>query len=107
MVKTHLVNSGAQCKTYTRIGKGRVTQDNMIGGTANFTCDSNYALIGESTLTCQDNAKWDNSAPKCKKGNTSATFVSAGVSRFMIAFTDLRVCLGEFIDRDHAPVNPV
>ena len=34
------------------------------------------------------------------------TFVSAGGSWNLIAFTDLRVCLGEFIDRDHGPVDP-
>ena len=33
-------------------------------------------------------------------------FVSAGGSWNLIAFTDLRVCLGEFIDRDYGPVNP-
>ena len=24
----------------------------------------------------------------------------------LITFTDLQICLGEFIDRDHGPVNP-
>ena len=34
------------------------------------------------------------------------TFVSVGGSWNLIAFIDLRVCLGEFIERDHGPVNP-
>ena len=33
-------------------------------------------------------------------------FVLAGGSWNLIAFTDLRVSLGEFIERDHGPVNP-
>ena len=37
---------------------------------------------------------------------TTGAFVSAGGSWNLIAFTELRVCLGEFIERDHGPVNP-
>ena len=33
-------------------------------------------------------------------------FISAGGSWNLIAFPDLRVCLGEFIERDHGPVDP-
>ena len=37
---------------------------------------------------------------------TEGAFVSAGGSWNLIAFTDLRICLGEFIERNHGPVDP-
>ena len=37
---------------------------------------------------------------------SKGAFVSAGGSWNLIALTDLRVCLGEFIEYDHGPVNP-
>ena len=52
---------------------------NMQGNISTFICNSGYELVGNETLTCQDDGQWSVLPPVCqlqlgkKKNNHSAT----------------------------------
>ena len=44
------------------------TQSNVLDTTAIFSCVPGYQLIGNSTLTCEDDGRWNGSQPDCVGG---------------------------------------
>ena len=49
---------------------------NMQGDISTFICNSGYELVGNETLTCQDDGQWSALPPVCqlgKKNNHSTT----------------------------------
>ena len=41
---------------------------NTEGSVAHYACDSNYELVGRSTITCS-NGQWSHEAPTCECEN--------------------------------------
>lgn len=62
------------CGTLTAPSNGSVSQPNtLVGGTATYSCNTNYNLSGTATRTCQNTGAWGGTAPTCvaKAGNGS------------------------------------
>ena len=38
----------------------------MFGQTANYSCNTGYNLVGDSTRTCQATGNWSGSEPTCQ-----------------------------------------
>ena len=36
------------------------------GSVANYTCDTGYDLVGDTTRTCQSDGQWSGSEPTCQ-----------------------------------------
>ena len=55
----------ASCPELT-LANGDVSQTNTEGGTASYTCHSDYSLVdGDSPRTCQADGNWDGTEPQC------------------------------------------
>ncbi|XP_066300019.1 sushi, von Willebrand factor type A, EGF and pentraxin domain-containing protein 1-like [Branchiostoma lanceolatum] len=53
------------CPVQTAPNDGTVTGGNSYQATLQFDCDSGYNLVGDTTITCQEDGKWTSSAPTC------------------------------------------
>ena len=42
------------------------TAGTMFGQTANYSCNTGYNLVGDSTRTCQATGNWSGSEPTCQ-----------------------------------------
>ncbi|XP_019614393.1 PREDICTED: sushi, von Willebrand factor type A, EGF and pentraxin domain-containing protein 1-like [Branchiostoma belcheri] len=63
----HLYNVTAQqCPELTTLINGAVSGSNTYGEELTFTCDTGYALVGASTLSCQADGTWSGSPPTCE-----------------------------------------
>ena len=38
-----------------------------LGGTASYSCDTGFVLVGQATATCQSNGEWSSEAPTCER----------------------------------------
>ena len=57
-----------RCGGLSSPSNGRVTIiDETIGGTAVYTCNSGYTLVGRDTRTCQDDGSWSGTPPICRR----------------------------------------
>ena len=56
------------CGNLTDPGNGSVTHSagTTLGQTANYSCDTGYNVVGNSTRTCQAIGNWSGSAPTCQ-----------------------------------------
>ena len=56
------------CGTLNDPANGNVshTAGTTFGQTANYTCNTGYRLVGDSTRTCQATGVWSGSAPTCQ-----------------------------------------
>ena len=56
------------CGTLTNPDNGHVnhTAGTTVGQTANYSCNTGYALVGDSTRTCQATGEWSESEPTCQ-----------------------------------------
>ena len=103
-------------------GQVSITNDTP-GGTATYTCNSGYTLVGLETRTCQNNGEWSGSAPTCTRvtcpnlsnpTNGQVTFssgVSVGstatytcTSGYVIIGVSTRVCQGDGSWSGRAPI---
>ena len=67
----------SDCGSLTDVVNGSVTHTSgtAFGGTATYSCNTGYNLVGDSTRTCQATGVWSGSAPTCQgvllKGNAT------------------------------------
>jgi hypothetical protein len=55
-----------ECPLIASINDGSVTvNDNIEGGTAEFSCDPNYELVGANIIKCEASGQWDAAYPEC------------------------------------------
>ena len=56
------------CGNLTDPANGQVnhTAGTSLGQTANYSCNTGYNLVGDSTRTCQATEEWTGSAPTCQ-----------------------------------------
>ncbi|XP_066283044.1 sushi, von Willebrand factor type A, EGF and pentraxin domain-containing protein 1-like [Branchiostoma lanceolatum] len=54
-----------QCPALQSPLNGVVTEGNLFGNTATYTCDVGYLLSGVSTSTCLSTGAWTSQAPQC------------------------------------------
>ena len=56
------------CGELNSPSNGQVTIiDNTAGGTAVYTCNLGYTLVGRDTRTCQEDGSWSGTAPICRR----------------------------------------
>ena len=60
--------TAVDCGDLTDPANGRVdhTAGSSLGQTAQYSCDTGYNLVGDSTRTCQATGNWSGSAPTCQ-----------------------------------------
>ena len=57
-----------RCGGLNSPSNGQVTIiDDTAGGTAVYTCNSGYTLVGRDTRTCQEDGSWSGIAPICRR----------------------------------------
>ena len=57
------------CPNVSEPANGEVLLSGLsVGDTATFTCNTGYELVGEQTITCQNNGTLSNSPPVCLSG---------------------------------------
>lgn len=44
-----------------------VSDENLLGGVARYSCDETYVLDGPEERTCQDNGMWSGDEPMCTR----------------------------------------
>ncbi|XP_066265715.1 E-selectin-like isoform X2 [Branchiostoma lanceolatum] len=56
------------CDDTIEILNGQITASNGFcsGNDAQFSCDPGYELVGRSTVTCQEDRRWDGEIPTCR-----------------------------------------
>ena len=59
--------TAVNCGTLTNPSNGRVihTAGTTFRQTANYSCNTGYNLVGNSTRSCQATRRWSGSAPTC------------------------------------------
>ena len=56
------------CPTLVPPANGNlVLSGNTLGGTADYTCNTGFFLVGDSTLTCGGDGQWSESPPVCNR----------------------------------------
>ena len=73
------------CGNLTAPANGQVTlTETTFGRTANYSCNTGYNLVGNSTRTCQETGEWSGSVPTCEGmllngGHFTCIFKSTGL----------------------------
>ncbi|XP_078664120.1 complement receptor type 1-like [Branchiostoma floridae x Branchiostoma belcheri] len=57
--------AAVECPALTAPAHGTMTGNRFYPSEVRFACDSGYALVGSSTLTCQADATWSGAVPTC------------------------------------------
>ena len=57
-----------RCGGLSDPSNGQVSiSDNTVGGSATYTCNSGYNLVGSETRFCQNDGSWSGDAPVCER----------------------------------------
>ena len=57
-----------RCGGLSNPSNGQVSiSDNTVGGSATYTCNSGYNLVGSETRFCQNDGSWSGDAPVCER----------------------------------------
>ena len=63
-----MILTAVECGSLTDPANGSVnhTAGTTFGQTANYSCNTGYNLVGDSTRTCNATGKWSGSEPTCE-----------------------------------------
>ena len=67
MLDVFLFSTVVDCGNLTTPANGQVTATGTtFGGTATYSCNIGYNLVGDSIRMCQASGQWSGSAPTCQ-----------------------------------------